>query len=87
MPRHDLDAPRLIELFNWDEKTFLRKTEGSAIRRISHERWLRNCAVALGNAPYGEKITTALQSRNGDDSPLVREHVEWALRRQNSRNN
>jgi epoxyqueuosine reductase len=81
MPRHGLDSPRLLELFNWDEATFLRNTEGSAIRRIGHERWLRNCAVALGNAPYDESIVSSLQKRN-TDSALVREHVAWALAQQ-----
>lgn len=81
MPRHGLDSPRLLELFNWDKETFLRNTEGSAIRRIGHQRWLRNCAVALGNAPYDEAIVSSLQKRNSD-SPLVREHVVWALAQQ-----
>ena len=53
--------------------------EGSAIRRIGHERWLRNIAVALGNAPTSPKVMTALKSRLDDPSPLVREHVAWAL--------
>ncbi len=87
MPRYGFDAPTLIELFSWDEKTFLRKTEGSTIRRIGHERWLRNCAIALGNAPYNEKITSVLQSRAADDSVIVREHVEWALKRNINQNN
>ncbi len=81
MPRHGLDSPRLLELFNWDEETFLSNTEGSAIRRIGHERWLRNCAVALGNAPYDESILSNLQKRD-TDSALVREHVAWALAQQ-----
>jgi len=78
-PRHRLTAPELITLFAWDENEFLRKTEGSAIRRIGHECWLRNIAVALGNAPFDEKILNALQSRAQHTSALVREHVEWAL--------
>lgn len=78
-PRHDLEASTLIELFAWDEATFLKKTEGSAIRRIGHERWLRNIAVALGNAPRSEAVIAALQSRLTHPSALVREHVEWAL--------
>jgi epoxyqueuosine reductase len=82
LPRHGLDTPRLLELFNWDEETFLRKTEGSAIRRIGHERWLRNCAVTLGNAPYNEAIVTTLKTRRTHPSAVVREHVEWALARQ-----
>jgi epoxyqueuosine reductase len=78
-PRHGLDAAALIELFGWDEETFLRKTEGSAIRRIGHECWLRNIAVALGNAPASEAVSDALRTRARHPSPLVREHVEWAL--------
>lgn len=78
-PRHGLDAPALTELFRWTEEEFLKKTEGSAIRRLGHERWLRNLAVALGNAPGDEAIIHALQSRLDHPSALVREHVEWAL--------
>jgi epoxyqueuosine reductase len=78
-PRHALDATDLITLFSWSEEEFLRKTEGSAIRRIGYECWLRNIAVALGNAPRDEKIIAALQSKRQHDSALVREHVEWAL--------
>ena len=78
-PRHDLDRAQLVELFCWDEATFLDRTEGSAIRRIGHERWLRNIAVALGNAESTNEVVAALESRQHDASPLVREHVEWAL--------
>ncbi len=84
VPRHGLDAPDLLELFNWDETTFLEKTRGSAVRRIGHERWLRNIAVALGNSPSGKNIISALQARADHPSGLVREHVEWALERQRS---
>ncbi len=63
--RHGLDAPNLIALFGWDEAEFLRRTEGSAIRRIGHERWLRNIAVALGNAPHSPEIISALQAQAG----------------------
>jgi len=80
--RHGLDAPGLIDLFGWDEATFLAKTEGSAIRRIGHERWLRNIAVALGNAPPAPAVREALRARQDHPSALVREHVEWALARQ-----
>jgi epoxyqueuosine reductase len=80
--RHGLDAPKLIELFNWDEAEFLRRTEGSAIRRIGHERWLRNIAVALGNAPRSPEVITVLQARWTHSSELVREHVVWALAEQ-----
>ena len=80
-PRHDLDTADLIECFGWDEATFLDRTEGSAIRRIGHERWLRNIAVALGNAPSSPEVITALRARAGHPSELVREHVAWALSR------
>ncbi len=80
--RDGLDSPALVDLFAWSEEEFNRRFEGSAIRRIGHERWLRNIAVALGNAPRNEAITTALVARRSHPSPLVREHVEWALRRQ-----
>jgi epoxyqueuosine reductase len=78
-PRQGLDSTTLIELFRWEEDEFLRRTEGSAIRRIGHECWLRNIAVALGNAPTDQAVTQALQARLKHPSPLVREHVEWAL--------
>ena len=80
--RHGLDAARLAELFGWTETEFLERTEGSAIRRIGYERWLRNIAVALGNAPATAENTAALETRRDDHSPLVREHVEWALAEQ-----
>ena len=80
-PRHRLDAAELIDLFAWTEEEFLRYTEGSAIRRIGHECWLRNIAVALGNAPYHENNVAALTSRLTHPSELVREHVRWALER------
>jgi len=78
-PRHGLDAPRLVALFAWTDEEFLRNTEGSAIRRIGYERWLRNIAVALGNAPRSESVTAALHARVEHPSALVREHVAWAL--------
>jgi len=79
--RFGLDRASLIELFSWEKEEFLRKTEGSAIRRIGHECWLRNIAVALGNAPTGEDVIAALRSRADHPSSLVREHVHWALQR------
>jgi epoxyqueuosine reductase len=79
--RNALDAASLVELFAWSEEEFNRRFEGSAIRRIGHERWLRNIAVALGNAPASRSVTGALQERAGHPSPLVREHVAWALAR------
>lgn len=80
--RHGLDAPNLIELFGWNETEFPRRTEGSAIRRIGHERWLRNIAVALGNAPRSPAVVAALRARLSHPSALVREHVVWALAEQ-----
>jgi len=79
--RNDLDRATLPELFAWDEAEFLQRSEGSAIRRSGHERWLRNIAIALGNAPTTAEVVAALQSRRRHPSPVVREHVEWALRR------
>jgi epoxyqueuosine reductase len=77
--RHRLDASRLSELFAWTEAEFLARTEGSAIRRIGYQRWLRNIAVALGNAPSTQANLAALRARRADASALVREHVEWGL--------
>lgn len=79
--RNRLDEATLAELFAWDEDEFLRRTEGSPIRRSGHERWLRNLAVALGNAPATPDVLAALASRRNHPSPLVREHVAWALAR------
>jgi len=77
--RNQLDSATLPELFAWDEDEFLRRTEGSPIRRSGHERWLRNIAVALGNAPTTPAVLAALASRRECASALVREHVAWAL--------
>ncbi|HSW15412.1 MAG TPA: tRNA epoxyqueuosine(34) reductase QueG [Solimonas sp.] len=81
-PRHGLDAPRLVELFGWDEDEWLRRTEGMALRRAGHARWLRNLAVALGNAPRSQQALSALQARFEHPDETVREHVRWALQRQ-----
>ena len=83
--RHGLDAPTLIELFLWGEQEFLQKTEGSAIRRIGYQRWSRNIAVGLGNAPTNAATVKALKVRADDPSALVREHVAWALRQHAAR--
>ncbi|MBN5367821.1 tRNA epoxyqueuosine(34) reductase QueG [Serratia marcescens] len=80
-PRATLHAPQLIDLFNWTEEKFLRITEGSAIRRIGHLRWLRNIAVALGNAPYEDSVVLALRTRLGQDA-MLDEHIHWALAQQ-----
>ena len=77
--RHGLDDVSLIRLFAWDEATFNEKMAGSAIYRIGHEQWLRNIAVALGNATSQPDIINALMSRAEDPSSLVKEHVRWAL--------
>ena len=77
--RNDLDIATLPQLFAWTEQEFMQRTEGSAIRRSGHERWLRNIAVALGNAPSSDTVLNALASRRDDGSALVREHVAWAL--------
>jgi len=81
-PRHNLDRAKLVELFAWEESEFNEKLAGSPLRRIGYERWLRNIAVALGNAPSTGEVIGALRSRADHPSALVREHVAWALRRQ-----
>jgi len=85
--RPQLKQPDLLSLFAWSEDEFLKYTEGSAIRRIGHKRWLRNIAVALGNAPATPTIIAALKARNdGEDvDEIVREHIEWALKAQQLR--
>lgn len=83
--RHSLNYTTLIELFMWSETEYLSKTEGSALRRTGYIGWLRNIAVALGNAPTSPKIISALQARLHHESALVREHVAWALARQEER--
>jgi epoxyqueuosine reductase len=79
LPRNGLDAPLLTELFSWSEDDFLSRTEGSAIRRIGYECWLRNIGVALGNAPSDAAVINALNARRDHPSAIVREHVAWAL--------
>lgn len=85
LPRHELDGATLIDLFAWDEARFLQRTEGSPIRRIGWECWLRNIAVALGNAPCDPDIQAALAARADHPSALVREHVQWAQTQQRSK--
>jgi epoxyqueuosine reductase len=80
-PRSGLDGTALTELFGWSEAEFLARTQGTALRRVSHERWLRNVAVALGNAPRSAFVAAALRARSDDPSAVVREHVAWALAR------
>ncbi len=78
-PRHNLKNADLIELFAWSEKEFLEKTEGSAMRRAGYESWLRNIAIALGNAETSEAVIKALKTRENHMSVIVQEHVAWAL--------
>ena len=80
--RHGLDATALVELFAWSEEDFHKYTEGSAIRRIGYECWLRNVAIALGNAPHCAEVVAALRARAAHASELVHEHVQWALAQQ-----
>jgi epoxyqueuosine reductase len=81
LPRNGLDAATLVELFAWSEAQFDERLRGSPIRRIGHERWLRNLAVGLGNAASSKPVVDALKSREHHPSALVREHVAWALKR------
>ena len=78
-PRTEFDAPELVELFRWSRQEFDQRTRGSAIRRVGYEGWLRNIAVALGNAPTSAKVVAALKQREFHPSALVKEHVAWAL--------
>jgi epoxyqueuosine reductase len=86
LPRNNLDTATLLELFNWDEEQFLSKTEGSAIRRIGYERWLRNIAIALGNVTTDSDETSAsdilsalAKKRRTTSSAMVQEHIDWAI--------
>lgn len=80
-PRHQLDDVSLLDLFHWDEATFLKRTEGSAIRRTGHEGWLRNIAVALGNSGGGNEVISALKTKRPHCSEMVTEHIDWAIKR------
>ncbi len=80
-PRHGLDTAALVDLFAWDEERWQANTEGSAIRRIGYDGWLRNIAVALGNARTSAAVVEALLSRRDSASEMVRAHIEWALAR------
>ncbi|MBS1142261.1 MAG: queG [Proteobacteria bacterium] len=80
-PRHELDTASLIDLFAWSEQQFNDRLAGNPIRRIGHERWLRNIAVALGNGPATEDAKKALKLKTEHSSPVVREHVAWAMAR------
>lgn len=80
--RKQWQSQSLLSLFAWQEEEFLANTEGSAIRRIGYERWQRNIAVALGNAPYQNEIVLALEHKMSVSSPMVAEHIAWALKQQ-----
>ncbi|WP_394129099.1 tRNA epoxyqueuosine(34) reductase QueG [Shewanella maritima] len=82
--RENLVQPQLLSLFDWSEAYFLKTTQGSPIRRIGHKRWLRNIAVALGNAPFSDDIVQALQTKRQSDDvdDIVIEHIDWALNKQ-----
>ncbi len=80
-PRHGLDSGDLVSLFQWSEDEFLKKTEGSAIRRIGFERWQRNLAVALGNGEPNSEVIEVLERALEASTPLVAEHIEWAIER------
>ena len=82
LPRHKLDDIDLCELFLWTEEDFLKKTEGSPIRRVGYECWLRNIAIALGNANFSEVIIKNLNTRKDFPSAIVKEHVNWAIKEQ-----
>jgi epoxyqueuosine reductase len=84
-PRYGLDRASLVELFAWSAEDFASRMAGSPIHRIGYIRWLRNIAVALGNAPTSPEVVAALEGRADDPDPLVREHVAWALARHGAR--
>lgn len=85
MPRNGLGTPKLIELFAWSEDEFLQRMQGSSIRRLGYECWMRNIAVALGNAETSEQVTAALRSKQDHVSEVIREHVAWALEQHTSK--
>ncbi len=82
-PRQNLDTIELLKVFQWDEQTFLSKTEGSAIRRIGYESWIRNIAIALGNAKKSNALMNALNAKKDHPNPIISEHVRWAIDQQN----
>tara|TARA_R110002096_G_scaffold421710_2_gene627674 strand:- start:11465 stop:12547 length:1083 start_codon:yes stop_codon:yes gene_type:complete len=87
MPRQQLDTTGLLDVFQWDEAAFLKKTEGSAIRRIGYASWIRNIAIALGNAPADSGIMAALKQRMSSEDAVIREHVSWAIEQQHLKSN
>jgi epoxyqueuosine reductase len=83
--RLGLDRPSLVELFGWSEGEWVQATEGMALRRIGYIGWLRNVAVALGNAPTSTPVVNALRARADHEDGMVREHVAWALQQHSAR--
>ena len=81
-PRHGLDQLSLLELWNWDEATFLSSTEGSPVRRTGYQSFMRNIAIGLGNAPFSAAILQALTERRDLHDELVQEHIDWAIQEQ-----
>ena len=85
MPRHGLDHASIIELLKWDEEEFLRRTEGMALRRINYSQWVRNLAIAAGNAPASEGLINAVQVKRQEavhaEDDMRIEHLDWALDR------
>ena len=77
--RHRLDNTNLLTLFNWDEETFLKNTEGSPIRRIGYQRWIRNIAVALGNVPFSQQMLTDMNTKKSQVDDMAAEHIDWAI--------
>lgn len=84
-PRKALDSSDLLTLFSWSEDIFLENTQGSPIRRIGFQSWQRNIAIALGNAPFSIAIVEALNTKQANDDPIIKEHVLWALTEQNNK--
>ena len=85
MPHHNLDNVSLLDCFHWNKKTFKQIIKGSAMTRVRYEGFIRNVAIALGNAPYSETIIHALQTKENDENDIIREHVVWALEQQNKK--
>jgi len=83
-PRHNLDDSELLALFEWTEREWDQKTRGSALRRAGYDGWLRNIAIGLGNAPHSAQIIAALRNRLHSVDAMVAEHIDWALRKQES---
>lgn len=82
MPRHDLDTLSLLDAFSWDHDTFMQKTKDSPIRRPGYTGFIRNVAIALGNAPKDSNIIDALKTKENDEDLIIQEHVRWALAKQ-----